>query len=127
MNPELVAAFAGAGVGALLTGVLGYLQIRWSRNSQLRVERDSQRLALVREIMRYRLNQERLIGPLNELPLVFGDNDEVLRLYRETLNSTDTASKNRAITDMLNRLAKLVNLPPKVQESDIQRGFLIAD
>lgn len=127
MNPELVAAFAGAGVGALLTGVLGYLQIRWSRNSQLRVEHDSQRLALVREIMRYRLNQERLIGPLNELPLVFGDNDEVLRLYRETLNSTDTASKNRAITDMLNRLAKLVNLPPKVQESDIQRGFLIAD
>lgn len=126
MSPELLAALAGAVVGAALTGVLGYFQSRWARTSQKRVERDHQRLTLVREIMRFRLDQERLIGPLNELPLVFGDDGDVLRLYRETLNSTDTAARTRSITDLINRLASLVDLPPKVQISDIQRGFQIS-
>ena len=68
MNTELVAALVGAAVGAIFTGVLGYRQSRWSQKLQARAERDRQRHVLVREIMRYPLDQERVIGPLNEIP-----------------------------------------------------------
>lgn len=124
MSAELIAALAGAVVGAILTGVLSYFQSRWSRESQSQAERDRQRLALVREIMRYRLDQERLIGPLNEIPLVFGDDEDALRLYRETLSSNSSQDRTRSLSDLINRLATIVDLPPKVQFSDIQRGFL---
>lgn len=123
MSAELLAALVGAVVGAVLTGVLSYFQGRWSRESQSRVERDRQRLALVREVMRYRLDQQRLIGPLNEIPLVFGDDEDALRLYRETLSSTGVEDRTRSLSDLINRLATLVDLPPRVQPSDIQRGF----
>ena len=123
MSTELVAALAGAVVGVILTGALGYLQSRWSRESQARAERDRQRLTLVREIMRHRLNQRALIGPLNEIPLVFGDDDDALRLYRETLSSTSSDDRTRSLSDLINRLATLVDLPPNVRASDIQRGF----
>jgi len=123
MNSELVAALAGAIVGAVLTGVLGYLQTRWTRKLQTRSERERQRLNLVREIMRHRLDQARLLGPLNELPLTFGDDGEVLRLYRETLNATTAEARTHALTALINSLAKLVDLSPSVQVSDIQRGF----
>lgn len=123
MTAELVAALAGAVVGAILTGTLSYLQSRWSRVSQTRAERDRQRVTLVREIMRYRLDQERLMGPLNEIPLVFGDDEHALRMYREMLNSTSSEDRTRSLSDLINRLASLVDLPSSVQTSDIQRGF----
>lgn len=123
MSAELLAALVGAVVGAILTGVLSYFQSRWSRESQSRAERDRQRLALVREIMRYRLDQQRLIGPLNEIPLVFGDDEDALRLYRETLSSTSNDDRTHSLSDLINRLATLVDLPPNVEVSDIQRGF----
>lgn len=122
MNTELVAALAGAVVGAILTGVLSYFQSRWLRKSQSRAERDRQRLALVREIMRYRLDQQRLIGPLNEIPLVFGDDEDALRLYREILSSASNDDRTRSLSDLINKRAKLVDLPPNVRVSDIQRG-----
>ncbi|WP_430298007.1 DUF6680 family protein [Sinomonas sp. B1-1] len=127
MSDALVAALAGAVVGTILTGVTAYVQNLLSRESQKRTERERQRLALVREIMRYRLEQKRLIGPLNELPLVFGDDDEVLRLYRETLDASDDGARTRKLTDLINRLASSVGLPPEVRVSDIQRGFLHAE
>lgn len=124
---ELVAALAGAIVGATLTGVLGYFQSRWAGGAQSRLERDRERTALVREIMRHRLDQQSLVGPLNEIPLVFGDDEDVMRLYRGTLNAADASTRTRSLTDLINRLAALVNLPPKVNISDIQRGFSYAD
>ena len=123
MSTELVAALAGAVVGAVLTGVLSFLQTFWSRKAQSRVERERQQLALVREIIRYRLDQKRLIGPLNEIPLLFGDDVDSLRLYREVLNARDVDDRTRSLSDLINRLASLVDLPPNVQPSDVQRGF----
>jgi len=126
VNAEVLAALVGSVVGAALAGVLGYLQAWWSRDASARLERDRQRLALVREIMRYRLDQERLVGPLNELPLVFGDDEEVLRLYRQTLNAADANARSLSLTDLVNRLASLVGLPAKVQTSDVERGLAYA-
>lgn len=127
MSVELVTALAGALVGAALTGVLGYFQSRWAWGMQSRLERERGRIALVREIMRHRLDQQSLVGPLNEIPLVFGDDTDVMRLYRETLNAVDTSTRARSLTDLINRLAALVNLPSNVQGSDIQRGFSFVD
>jgi len=118
-----MAALLGAVIGAVLTGVLTYVQYVWSSRAQVRAERSNQRLALVRELMRYRLDQARLIGPLNELPLVFGDDRDVLRLYRSVLDAVDDVARTRALTDLVNRLALLVGLPAEVSMSDIQRGF----
>lgn len=123
VSAELVAALLGAAVGAILTGVFGYLQSCWARGSQALAERDRQRLILVREIVRYRLDQERVIGPLNEIPLVFGDDDDALRLYRATLDAANVEDRTRSLTDLINRLALIVGLLPGVQVSDIQRGF----
>lgn len=79
--------------------------------------------------MRYRLDQPHLIGPLNELPLMFGDDSEVLRLYREILNAPrdDPEQSTRALTDLVDRLAVLVGLPGSVQISDIQHGMKLAE
>ena len=91
-------------------------------------ERQRQRLSLVREVMRYRLDQPHLIGPLNELPLMFGDDSEVLRLYREILNARDDHERRTsALTDLVNRLAVLVGLPSSVQISDIQHGMKLEE
>ena len=125
MTSEFGAALIGAILGAILTGVISYFQFRWSSAAQSRAERDQQRLLLVREIMRHRLKEELLIGPLNEIPLVFGEDHDALRLYREMLNAQGSDGRTRALTDLISRLAQLVELPSNVQHSDIQRGFQV--
>jgi hypothetical protein len=116
-----IASFVGIFVGWLLS----ILTSRWERRACKEDERQRQRLSLVREVMRYRLDQSRLVGPFNELPLMFGDDDEVLRLYREILNAPrdDLEQRTRALTDLVDRLAVLVGLPGSVQISDIQRAM----
>ena len=119
-----IASFVGIFVGWLLS----ILTSRWERRACKEDERQRQRLSLVREVMRYRLDQPRLIGPLNELPLMFGDDSEVLRLYREILNARDDHERRTsALTDLVNRLAVLVGLPSSVQISDIQHGMKLEE
>lgn len=127
MSTELVAALAGAVIGAILTGALSFFQTLWSSKAQSHAERDRQRLALVREIMRCRLDQKHLVGPLNEIPLLFGNDVDSLRLYRETLNAPSIEDRTRSLSDLINRLALLVDLPSNVQASDVQRGFQYAE
>jgi len=126
VNNELYAALLGAVVGAGCTGIMSYIQMRWTEKARLRTEYERLRLDLVREIMRYRLDQTNLIGPLNEVPLLFGDDDETLRLYRETLNASDGASRTQYLTELVNRLSRLVDLPANVDATDVQRGFTLA-
>ena len=119
---EIWAAVVGAIVGAVLAGSGSFLQQRWSRGRahQDRIEDDRKRL--VREIMRYRLDQDKLVLPLNELPLIFGDDDETMRLVRALLVALPE-QRTQFLADLINHLAKQVGLPPKVTTSDITRGF----
>ncbi|HGQ6767431.1 hypothetical protein [Kocuria marina] len=119
---EIWAAVVGAIVGAVLAGSGSFLQQRWSRGRahQDRIEDDRKRL--VREIMRYRLDQDKLVLPLNELPLMFGDDDETMRLVRALLVALPE-QRTQFLADLINHLAKQVGLPPKVTTSDITRGF----
>ena len=120
---EIWAAVVGAIVGAVLAGSGSFLQQRWSRGRahQDRIEDDRKRL--VREIMRYRMDQDKLVLPLNELPLMFGDDDETMRLVRALLVALPE-QRTQFLADLINHLAKQVGLPPKVTTSDITRGFL---
>ena len=106
----------------MLAGSGSFLQQRWSRGRahQDRIEDDRKRL--VREIMRYRLDQDKLVLPLNELPLMFGDDDETMRLVRALLVALPE-QRTQFLADLINHLAKQVGLPPKVTTSDITRGF----
>ena len=120
----IISSFGGVFVGWLLSILTSW----WDRRARKEDERQRQRLSLVREVMRYRLDQPHLIGPLNELPLMFGDDSEVLRLYREILNARDDHERRTsALTDLVNRLAVLVGLPGSVQISDIQHGMKLAE
>ena len=115
-------------VGVVVGWPLSILTSWRDRHVRKKDERQRQRLSLVREVMRYRLDQPHLIGPLNELPLMFGDDSEVLRLYREILNARDDHERRTsALTDLVNRLAMLVGLPGSVQISDIQHGMKLAE
>ena len=115
-------------VGVVVGWPLSILTSWRDRHVRKKDERQRQRLSLVREVMRYRLDQPHLIGPLNELPLMFGDDSEALRLYREILNARDDHERRTsALTDLVNRLAVLVGLPGSVQISDIQHGMKLAE
>lgn len=119
---ELLAALAGSVVGAVLTGGLSYFQHRWSRKDRLQEERDRQRLALVREIVRYRTEGD-VAPPLNELPLVFGDNAEVLRLYRDIVRAAHAGKGwEGPLEDLIKHLATLVGLPLDAQAVDITQA-----
>lgn len=123
MSNEIIAALAGAVVGAVIAGILSFLQSLWSAKMSRDAERDRQRLALVREVMRYRLDQKRLTFALNEVPLLFGDNVKVLQLYREVLDAKGAGYRTHLFTDLINCLASVVKIPPNVQIEDVRRGF----
>lgn len=120
---ELWAAVIGAAVGALLAVAGGYLQHRASRAQDREERSHDERVKLVREIMRYRRDQQALVYPLNELPLVFGDDPEVMRLYRGMLRAPTSELMAQDLADLINHLAKSVGLPREVQASDIHTGF----
>lgn len=118
----VVAGFWGAIIGAALTGLVTFLVALWGeRQAKVRAKATA-RLALVREVMRYRGEQESLVQPLNEVPLLFGDDAEVMRHLRE-LRSASGNVKNEALRDLVNRLAHLTDLDPKVTASDINTPF----
>lgn len=126
MNSEFWAAVIGAIVGAGLTGGAAYLQQKWSRKEDRKDHVQDVRTLLVRELVRHRLDQRTVIGPLNEIPLVFGHDQAAMTLYRETLNATSPDARTRSLTDLIQHLATAVGLPSTVQPSDISRGFTSA-
>ena len=123
---KMYAGVVASLVGVIVGGLLSLLLSVWERRTRKADECHSQRLALVREIMRYRLDQQHLVESLNELPLMFGDDADVLRLYRETLGAQDPEARTRALTDLINRLAASVGMPVAVQVSDVRCGFTVS-
>lgn len=134
MNPEVWAAVVGALVGALLAGVISWAQQQFSARIRQRERVEENRLVLVREIMRHRSSSE-LYLPLNELPLVFGDDAEAMNLHRQLLQRLRQRSMGQcsgeqcdsAMLDLINYLAQSVGLPPYVRQSDIAGVFSKAE
>lgn len=114
MEPEIAGAFVGAG----LTGAAGLITWALTEWSASRRAVSGARVALAREIIRHRGDQARVAEALNELPVVFGDDEEVLRLYRQFL---DGVRKDDALLDLVIRLSKVVRLNRRVTTSDLRR------
>ncbi|WP_154654243.1 MULTISPECIES: DUF6680 family protein [Acidipropionibacterium] len=111
----IVGAIAGGVIGAIATlaatVVSGWLSARQARNQA--------RVALVREIMRYRGDQKRLVDALNEIPLMFGHDAECVRLLRSMTGAASDGARTNALRDLIIRLAKLAKINKTVTHSDI--------
>lgn len=88
-------------VGALVGVVIGWI-LNESLSARLqtrRAKRDA-RFTLVREILRHRRAPSR--GPvLNEVPLLFGDEDDVMRYWREL--ATPRTPRDQADLELLTK------------------------
>lgn len=120
---ELIAAVVGAIVGAVIAAAVAFGQQHLARGAARKDERERERRALAREIMRKRLDQKELVGPLNEIPLVFGDDSTTRRLYNEVLNAANPDERTEALAGLVNRIAELTGLPTGVSPNEITRGF----
>lgn len=106
----LSSGIIGVLAGAIVTLVGSYLQQRWSFARQLKERQEQARVDLVREIMRWRLDQNQLVLRLNELPLLFGHDAETMRLYRALISAKDGAEGSRVLGDLVTHVAKTVGL-----------------
>lgn len=119
MGEEVVAAILGAVVGGLLAGGGAFIQHRWNRKDRI----EESRLQLVREIFRLRRDQKALVGPLNEIALVFGHDEKAMQLCRDMMNAASPEATTRSLVDLINHLGRSVGLEAHVRPSDIDRGF----
>ena len=122
MDPVL-AGFLGGVLGAALTGIAGILTAVFTTNRAKKLAVDDARLSLVREIMRFRGDQDQLSSALNEVPILFGEDDVIMSSFRALLKNPPTEMRNRALKDMLNRLARLTKMPGRLLPDDIE-GYL---
>lgn len=118
----VAAGFWGAIIGSALTGLVTFLVALWGERQVKVRAKATARLALAREVMRFRGDQQSLVHPLNEAPLLFGDDAEVMRHLRE-LRLASGNVKDEALRDLVNRLAHLTDLDSKVTSSDINTPF----
>ncbi|WP_167195291.1 hypothetical protein [Brevibacterium pigmentatum] len=117
-DPEVVAALLGAGVGvagSLVVGIATWALAELSTNKR---ELRASRVALAREIIRNRGDQRLVAASLNEIPVVFSDDAELLRLYRQFLDGVRT---DDALLDIVVRVSKVAKINANVTASDLKR------
>jgi len=123
MSSEVIAALAGAGVGAFLAFVSSYLLLRLQGKQAKLARVEASRTALVRELARQRMDQVELVKALNEVPVVFGHDAEALRIYRAILNDASDPARATNIADLINHLARTSGFSSTLQASDLGRGL----
>lgn len=123
MDPQVGAAIVGAGVGAFLTAIGAF--VLWffqDRSASRRAVRDA-RVSCAREIIRLRGNQRAVTGALNELPVLFYDDEHVLALYRAFLAGGDRTS---TLADIVIRMAAVAGAK-NLNSSDLTRFLEVPD
>ncbi|WP_420829337.1 DUF6680 family protein [Bifidobacterium miconis] len=115
---EVLSALLGAVVGFLLSTALWIIQRYFDKKDRLTEEKRS----LVYAIIRTRMNNPKMTEYLNEIPITFGDNEEILNLYRLLMN-THAEKKTEVLTDLLNTLIKAINPKTSLRQSDITNGL----
>lgn len=116
-DPEVAAALLGAVVGvsgSLVVGIVTWALAELSTNKR---EVHASRVALAREIIRNRGDQALVAASLNEIPVVFGHDNELLRLYRQFLNGART---DDALLDIVVRVSRVAKINGNVSASDLK-------
>lgn len=130
MTPEMVATLWGVGgvvLGAIITVMASYFQQRWLNNHRDKERRQSLQYEVARDLMRNRLDQRNILMSLNEIPLLFGDDDEAMRLYRAVLQPNDEVSRTHNLAALIQHIAKCAGLSAKVTSADVVTGFTYRD
>lgn len=117
----------GAVVGGVLAIVGVVIQSRLSAKDEDRRAVAQARVALVRELMRYRIETSKAALPLNEVPALFWDDEEAVRLYRELVRGSGTGEPNAdKIRDIIAHLCRAVGMEVATV-SDIESGLKALD
>ncbi|MFT4225066.1 hypothetical protein [Micropruina sp.] len=125
MTDALWSGVLGVIVGAVITVAASYFQQRWLNRQRDKERREQLRYELARDLMRCRLEWEKLLAPLNEIPLVFGDDSEALRLYRAVLHGQVGDQKNNDLADLIQHIGRSAGLSASVtSSSDVRVGFV---
>ena len=121
MTPEAAATLLGAIIGVVGTVIGSVITWALSQLSSNRRAVRGARVALAREIIRYRGDQARVTAALNEIPVVFGHDAELLRLYRAFLDGT--TRKDETLLDIVVHVSKVAGIRKNVTTSDL-KGYL---
>ncbi|WP_133753258.1 hypothetical protein ACF3NT_01010 [Naumannella halotolerans] len=118
MIEALIGAVVGAVAGALASWAVTVYQLGWETKRRVR---DAQ-FDLVRQIVRCKAGPD-LAAALNEVPVLFAQDDIALDLYRDALPNSSTPAVNMsAVADLLAHVAESVGLPTKDRDL-LERGF----
>lgn len=109
-----------------LAAVVSILLTRWQLTRERADRLAEARLDLVRRMARNKSGPE-LAACLNEVPVLFGDNEDTLVLYRLSLPDSTTGSVDmKRVVDLLHHLASRSGLAQKTTADDLARGFSAA-
>jgi hypothetical protein len=112
VDTEVAAALVGAGVA----GVAGVLTWGLSELSASRRARRAERVALAREIVRYRGDQSRVAEALNHIPVIFGHDRDLIRWYRQFLVGEDV---DNALLNIVERVVRITKLNRAISREDL--------
>ena len=119
MTVELwLAALVGAVVSIPGSLLLAYVQLRWSARQRL----NDARFDLVRSLAQHKGGPQLAVA-LNQIPLLFGHDEEVMRAYRRALGPSGVRTPMDCVIDLLVLLAARVGLPDSVSKEDLAAGF----
>lgn len=130
LTSEIWAAVIGAVLGAALAAGASFMQYHFSLKQREQDKAQEYKLSIVREIMRFRGSSSVQLA-MNEIPLGFGDDPQVMDLYRKLWEKlsvepkTDASSEqaNSIMLDLLNELGRNVGLSSNVRASDLKGVF----
>ena len=121
---EIIAALAGAVIGAVITMLFWLIQHHIEEKEILDNEQRQDKRELVKNIMRKRMDTEALCTELNQIPLTFSDDPQAKELYRRLLEASDGSTKTVILSDLVNHLAETMNFAGEIRPSDFTRGLI---
>ena len=107
-------------VSVALSGVVSYSVAVWQARRAATVRLEDLRFDLVRRLCRYKAASPELSASLNEVPLVFGDDQRAVELWRAALPSQDHINGPHLVA-LLVYLASKMGYPSSAD--DLSTGF----
>lgn len=110
-------------VGALVSIPVSLLLVHWQSwvNANRRIK-DAQ-FDLLRQISAHSAGGPGLALALNQVPVLFSNDSEVLQKFRDSTGPAGKQSDMDAVSDLILLLATKVGLSGRVARQDLERGF----